>query len=117
MNPSQFNQIIQIPKLHEGSVYKSQREPESIYRMWQYINEIVDAENKSSRDIAQLNREMKRILDRNKIGFELYPFKIYVLPDVFRGTTVVNDTNWRTVRVRGGYVLTEKVTTGSIVNG
>lgn len=85
--------------------------------MWQYLNQVVDAENKSTRDIAQLNRDIKRILDSNKLGFELYPFKIYVLPDVFRGTTTPSATNWRTVRVRGGYVLTEQVATGSIVNG
>jgi hypothetical protein len=51
------------------------------------------------------------------LGFELFPFKIHTLPDIFRGGEDVNSTNWCTVRVRGGFVWTTTVSTSSYVNG
>lgn len=116
---SQFNTIITLPKLHEASSLHSIREPESQGYLWKFHNSVAEASNKHGRDIAQLNREIKNINNRKKLGFDLFPFKIYVLPDSIRtnNQSNTNTTNWRTVRVRGGYVLTDTVSTGSYVQG
>jgi len=65
----------------------------------------------------QMATQFHKLIDRNKLGFDLYPFKIYVLPLTFRRTLNSNDTYWRTVRVRGGYVFTSTVSTSSYVQG
>lgn len=102
---------------HEASALKSQREPDSIYKMWVRLNNVVHAVNKSNSNINQINRDVKSIgNERNKLGFDLFPFKIYVLPDVYRQGNLTGQS-WHTVRVRGGFVLTSTVGTASYVNG
>lgn len=102
--------------MREASSQKSQREPDSMYRMWQFVNTLTDNVNKSNQTVNQLNKDIQKLDDRNKLGFELFPFKIYVLPDIIRGSNLDN-TSWSTVRVRGGFVFTSIVGSASYVNG
>ena len=116
-NLSTLSNITLNPMLHEASKLKSQREPDSMYKMWSFVNKCASAVNKASSNINQLNRDIKSVLnERHKLGFDLFPFKIYILPDMFRGNNL-NGTSWRTVRVRGGFVFTDQVATSSYVNG
>jgi len=52
---------------------------------------------------------------RNITDFEFFPFQIYTLSDQFRPAGFTD--NWHTVRVRGGFVMTNLVATSSYVNG
>jgi len=85
--------------------------------LWGKVNNCVNAINKANSNINQLNRDFQSIENfRNKLGFDLFPFKIYILPDIYRGGNL-NNTSWQTVRVRGGFVLIDNVSTSSYVNG
>ena len=48
---------------------------------------------------------------------DMYPFRIYSVPPYLRYATNTSGSFWRTVKVRGGCVLTSTVSTGSIVWG
>ncbi len=105
--------------MHEASGYKSPREADSIQHTWKYINRTIDGVNTNVQNINQLNRDLQKLAERDKLDFELYPFKIYVVPTLFRsgGDVTQFTNNWRTVRVRGGFVLNNIVSTSSYVNG
>ena len=113
MNPVQFNQTITVPRLSEASSLQSPRESNGAYHQWKLISQVVQNVNKLNQNVTQNQRDIKKIGDRHKLGFDLYPFKIHTVPDIFRG----GGNNWNTVRVRGGYVLANQVATSSIVNG
>jgi hypothetical protein len=93
---------------------KSPRESDSVNKVWKHITQIGQVVNGHSSNISTLALSVKRIGERNKLGYDLYPFKIYVLPDQFRG---FDPDGWHKVRVRGGFVFTDNVTTSSYVLG
>ena len=112
-----FTKTIHVPPLHETTMLQSQRDKESVYHMWKTQVEAASNLNKVNQTVNQIARELKTFDKRNKLGFDLFPFKLYVLPDAFRGTGDVSSTNWRTLRVRGGFVFTNQVSSASFVNG
>lgn len=115
MQSSRLSNIKLVPAVHEQSNLHSPREPGSMQHLWKFINDISHVVNGHSDNINQAAREIEKVGGRNKFGFDLYPFKIYILPDAFRGG--YGPDNWRTVRVRGGFVFTDTIATASYVQG
>lgn len=121
MNISTLSPLTNLPKPHEMSSLRSPRDADSIYKLWQKLYQVVERDNKISQLMNQMSREFKRLEGQDVVDFEFFPFKIYTVPTIFRPQTdqaqYTSSINWRTVRVRGGLVLTTLVTTGSYVNG
>jgi hypothetical protein len=110
-----LNNLVAKPVLHEASGLHSAREPESTQHLWKFVNDCADGVNANSQNINQLNRVFQSLNQKGDVGNDMYPFKVYVTPDIFRGGPSPN--NWCTVCVRGGYVLNKNVATASFVNG
>ena len=117
MKNSSLTSIATLPRLQEASKLQSAWEPNGTFHLWKYINGLTENVNKNNQNVNNLSNELKYINERNKLGFDLFPFKIYILPDIFRGGFNPNSTNWCTVRVRGGFVFTDNVSTASYVIG
>jgi len=121
MQTSNLTPLAVVPTMREASSLKSQREPDSLQKVWKFVSELVTRSNVVSQNINQINRDLKSINSRNVTGFDLFPFKIYSINSNLRPQsdigTYTGSANWRTVRVRSGLVLTELVSTGSFVNG
>jgi hypothetical protein len=108
-----------LPVLHETSQLISPRESNGVFALWRWINVLINRTNVLTQNTSQIVKSIKGLNSEPNVDYKLHPFAIYNLPDVFRtGDNQVDyDTNWRTVRVRGGYVLTTLVSTGSFVIG
>lgn len=121
MSISSLNNLRKIPKLHEMSRYDSPRSTDSIYKQWQRQNEIIAGYNSLIDTVNQLSRELQSFRLNTSVDFEFFPFKIYTVTDQFRPSYDIaqytSSINWRTVRVRGGLVLTQTVSTSSFVYG
>jgi len=121
MNISTSTQITPLPKAHEASALRPKRDSDNIQTLWKKLNEAIISQNKSNQLINQLSREFKKLKERGTMDFGFFPFEIYTLPVEFRPTGDIAQytasINWRTVRIRGGLVLTETVSTGSFVWG
>jgi hypothetical protein len=61
--------------------------------------------------------EISKIRESKSTRLDMHPFRIYTVNPSFRYAVDTSGSFWRTVKVRGGCVLTEKVSTGSIVWG
>ena len=113
--------LISLPKSHEMSSLDSMRSSDSIYKQWSKISELSSGHNSLIQVINQMTRDIKRLSDRLTIGLGFFPFKIYTVPNFFRPTTdqlqYTASANWRTVRVRGGYVFADYISTQSYVQG
>ena len=109
------------PQPKEGSSLRSSTESDSNAKLWKHIADHSSKLNAFGQLINQLSRESSNNNKLNVTDLELFPFKIYSLSSVFRPTTdsanYTSSVNWRTVRVRGGLVLTNTVATSSFVNG
>ena len=121
MNNSTLTPLAVLPHPQEGSTLRSSREPDSTFKLWSYIRDLALRSNKNAQSIQQMSRDIKEIGNRNTSDFDLFPFKIYTLPTVFRPQSdsgnYTSSINWRTVRVRGGLILTDTIATSSFVNG
>ena len=96
---------------------RSPRDSETIYNAWKRENEIVKGYNQVIQIVNQMTREIKRLEGRRTQDFDLFPFKLYNLPDEFQVNSFSPD-NWHTINVRGGYVFVNQINTGStFVNG
>lgn len=111
--------LITLPKLYENSSMNSPRESNSLFLLWKIVNSCAMTINKLINNTNQLAKEVNGLSQKNNMDMNMFPFKIYSLPDVFYppGIPTNFDTNWRTVRIRGGYVLNSVVSTGSLVTG
>src|ERR1017187_7443749 len=117
MDTSTFSPLITIPKPHEKSSLVSSRDPDSVNMLWKFTATIADRVNQLSQNANQQNRDIKQIGDRRILDFDFFPFKIYNLPYPFT-TSSMPDPQWRSARIRGGYILSNYIsTTGSYVNG
>jgi hypothetical protein len=114
MNLSALTTPSNISSLTEWSSMRSPRDSDSINKHWKVLNNVIKVTNLTAHNVTLLANDMKRIQPRKTLGFDLYPFKVYVLPDIYRGP---DPDNWHTVRVRGGYVFTSTVATSSYVTG
>lgn len=122
MDISALSTQISLPVLHEKSTLSNARDDDSLYLQWKKLSEVIKVLNLNSQVTSQLARDMQSINKRSVIDLELFPFKIYNVPDIFRNTVdddgdFVNEYNWRTFRVRGGLVANVAVSTGSFVAG
>jgi hypothetical protein len=113
MNISTLSPIKQLPKPEEVSHLRSPRDSATVYNSWKREREIVKGYNQIVQIINQLSRDMKRLGERKKLDFDMFPFKIYNIP-----SDLQLSYNWLNFNIRGGYVFTSKVDTGSCwVNG
>lgn len=105
-----------LPEVREMSVLNSPRESNSPQKMYKTINLVKDRTSNLSQMVNNADRDSNHIqTKRNQSDFDFFPFKVYTLSDDFRPLGFVD--NWHTVRVRGGYVMTDFVQTGSYVQG
>jgi|ERR1035437_1478733 hypothetical protein len=117
MNISTLTPVKTLNKAEEVSQLRSPRDSATIYSAWKRENELVKGINATMQVVNQLARELKRLGGRITQDFDFFPFKIYNLPDEFK-LSASSSINWRTLNVRGGYVLTSKIDSGSCyVNG
>ena len=122
MNLSSTN-ITSLSVIHEQTSTNSNiRDKDSILQQWKKINELVKGYNSLIMINGQLSRKIQEITERKVLDYGFYPFKIYNLIDDFRPNNGVNGydntVNWRTVRVRGGYVYQGNYNSASAyVNG
>jgi hypothetical protein len=88
-----------------------------MYNAWKREEAIVQEFNKVVSIVNQMSREIKRLGERRVLDLDLFPFKLYNLPDDFQPNPF-SGSNWQTINVRGGYVFTTTLNTGStFVNG
>lgn len=115
MQISTLTPIKQLPKPEEVSYLRSPRDSATAYNAWKRESEIVRGYNQVIQLINQLSREIEKIGERRKLDFDMFPFKIYNVPSELQNGT---SYNWLNVNVRGGYVFTNRIDTGSCwVNG
>lgn len=116
MNISSLTPIKQLPKPEEVSHLRSPRDSATAYNAWRREGEIVKGYNQVIQIVNQLNREVEKLSERRKLDFDMFPFKIYNLPSELQSNPFTN--NWLNFNIRGGYVFTSRVDTGScFVNG
>lgn len=102
--------------LFEKSPYSSQRESQAIGHHYKFINNAT----RHTSDLGQVARGVQERLARSPASapyFDyLHPFKVYPVPIGLLHLDYDPDKAWRTVRVRGGSVLTTSAT-GVIATG
>lgn len=117
MNISTFSTIKHLPPARSTSTLAPERDSDNVRMMWKKITEITDVCNKLSQNNNQLSREIKRLGERHVLDLDLFPFKIYNLPNIFINNSAPGPNDWRTFYVRGGYVFSNYITTASFVKG
>lgn len=118
MNISTLTPIKLLPKPEEVSQLRSPRDSATISYAWKRELQIVNCLNQTVQVVNQLAREIKKIGERKTLGLDLFPFKIYNLPDEFQSNASGSADNWLTMNIRGGYVFTATENTASVfVNG
>lgn len=121
MNISNLSPLVPIPNSFEMSEQNSPRDSNSSYKQWVKLREQAIAINKLNSMINQMSRDIKKIGERKVLDFDFFPFKLYTMPVELRPSVdqaqYTSSANWRTVRVRGGLVLTNIVSASSYVNG
>jgi hypothetical protein len=116
-NISTLTPIKQLLKPEEVSHLRSPRDSATAYNAWKREKEIVSSHNQLIQLVNQLCREMKRLGERHTFDLQLFPFKIYNIEDNLQNNPF-DSNNWLNYNIRGGYVFTEKIDTGSCwVNG
>lgn len=112
--------VVQMPSPTEMSSLHSKRDSNGIFMIWKKLREIIHTVNKLIQLFQQNSRNIKELQQQNYSSLNLTPFQIYRISDSLRGyqnSQISASTNWHTVRVRGGLVLTANVSTGSFVTG
>ena len=121
MNISSFNTLKNLPQTHEFSKQRNPRDDGSVQTLWKKVGEVIESSNRQAQFNNQIARDIKRLTERKSLDLDLFPFALYTLPDELRPSTdsvyYTSSINWRTVRCRGGLVLTSLISTSSFVNG
>ena len=105
----------QLSKVGEYSPLRSPKDKDSPYQSRKIFNQYADQINILTQNVKQLYRESQRKNDPNVKrlqDFGFFPFQIYTIPDIFRpqnSGSYTSGSNWTTVRVRNGQVLTSFV--------
>ena len=109
----------QSKQIHEYSLLRSPKDSDSPWQMRKIFDQYGKQINALSEQVKYFHRIMDAKIDpeaKRQLDFDFFPFKIYTVPIVLRqpdSGSYSSDSNWRTVRVRGGAVLTETVDTAS----
>ena len=113
-----------VEKVSEYSPLASPKERNSPWQMRKTFNQFADQINNHTQQIKQTQRDTQRSNNPNikrLSSFDFFPFKIYTIADVFRpqnSGSYTTGSNWQTVRIRNGQVLTSFVNyTSSFVYG
>lgn len=121
MNTTTTSPLVSPLPPHEKSSLRSDRDSDSVNKLWYKLSETIKLANNLSQISNQQNRDIKRLGERHVTDFDFFPFEIYTVPYVFRPDTdtaqYTSSINWRTVRVRGGFWLSNTVSTASLING
>lgn len=101
----------------EYSRLRSAKDKGSPGSVWKPMVEYSTQINALTEFCKVLWKEISNIRETKSSRVDMFPFRIYTIPRYLRYTTDTNENFWRTVKVRGGCVLTNEVSTGSIVWG
>ncbi len=105
--PLVYTPIQYKPIQHEFSFMRSQRDSHSPLKVWRDTSAYARQINNITQNVQGINRQFNKVRSPVQLQFDFYPFRIYSIPQIFRGPN--NADNWRTFKVRNGEVLTDIV--------